>query len=314
MAFKFPPLPERVPLFGKDGAATVLFARLWQTLGKQLESQEATQDSLIADLQQAQADIITALEQAGIALDLAGAIMPDIEPITILADYTGTVLDGQLPRNVAAQRFDGEVDVTDDASWSAQTLSGAITYTIGPSTGIVNITALGSSAVIEVTSEYNDVSRSRKLTVTKQLQEPPPSTGAGSESVYDSSIAATGSTAYGSANAGPLTLTCGASGNFTLTAPLYTLTGAATPGSYGCAGKWQYRAAGDPGWTDVDVETEGTDAGLGANGMLTPGGVTVNQSLTGLTPSTDYEFQLLLRNTDSSDVLYYYGTATVTTE
>lgn len=257
-----------------------------------------------------------AYERVNLALVEAQAksVMADVPPVTIIADYTGTVLDGQLPLNIAIQRLDDETDVTTSADWSATTLSGDVTYTIGAATGIVNITDIGSSAVIEATSEYNGVARSRKIPVNLQLQDPPQSSGAGSESVYDSSIQPTASTSYGTANAGPLTLTCGASGEVSLTAPLSTITGSSTPGAYGCAGKWQYRESGDPTWIDADTEIPGTDTTLLPNGITQPGAIAVNQAVSSLTPSTDYEFQLLLRNTDTTDTIYYYGSATATTE
>jgi hypothetical protein len=307
MAFRLPRWPRGFKLVDlKTGEPTVLAQRWQQSTVEQIEGQEAIQDQMLAD-------IATALEQAGIALDLAGALMPDIPPITVLADYTGTVLSGQLPRNVTAERYDGETNVTTSSAWTAQTLSGSITYTIGAATGIVNITAVGSSAVIEVTSEYNDISRSRKLVVTKQLQDPPVS-GSGTTSDSDSTILTTDSTSYVGVQAGPLTLTCGASGEVELTAPLSTLSAATTPGLYGCAGKWQVSAAGAGVWTDVDTEIEGEDSEVMDPWTTLGATITVNQTATGLTPASDYDFQLLLRNTDTTDFMYYYGTATATTE
>src|SRR5690606_10815137 len=190
MSFRLPRLTEDAEIVTANRRPSFRFQRWWQSIVTKLEGQENTQDDILVQLQQAQADIVTALNQAGIALDLAGAVMPDIPPVTILADYTGTVLDGQLPRDIQAQRFSGDDDVTADADWSATTLSGGVTYTMG--TGVLNVTAITSSAVVEITSEYNGIPRSRKLPITLQLQDPPPSSGATTE--YDSSIDPTSST------------------------------------------------------------------------------------------------------------------------
>src|SRR5690606_25754209 len=197
---------------------------------------------------------------ANAALDAAGAIMPDLPPVTILADYTGAVLDGQLPRNIAAKRFADTTDVTTEAAWTATTLSGGAVYTIGAATGILNVTAITATTVIEVTSTYDGISRSRKVTVYKTLQDPPPSSG--STTQYDASINPTTSASYGSANAGILTITCGASGNVVLAAPLDFVADAL--GTHNAAGKWQYSAAGAGVWTDVDTESASDLATIGA--------------------------------------------------
>lgn len=312
MAFKFPPLPVGVPLVGKDGAASRTFARFWQKLGKAIETQETRQDSL-------DSAILAALEQAGIAvdtanaaLDAAGAIMPDIAPVTIQADYTGAVLAGQLPRNIAAQRFDGDTDVTTSSAWSAATVSGGATYTIGAGTGILNLTAIDATTVIEITSDYNDIERSKKLTIFKALQDPPPSSSSGTE--YDSTIEPTTSDSYGAANAG-ITVTCGASGEVELSAPLAMSVIGEAAGSYAAKGKWQVSAAGADSWTDVDTEmSNSAPAVVFADETQSDGYIAVNQTATGLTPSSDYDFRLLLRNSAAGGhTIYYTGTASGTT-
>lgn len=304
--FRLPRWQRHVPIVDpKTGVPSLEGQRWQQSTVEKIETQEATQDQILADLAQAQADIITALEQAGIALDLAGAIMPDIPPVSIMADYTGVVLDGQLPRNISAQRFDGDTDVTTSATWSATTISGGATYTIGAATGVLNVTAIASTAVVEITSVYDDISRSRKVTINKVLQDPPPSSSGSTE--YDSSITETTTDSYGAANAGPLTLTCGASGEVELAAPLETTTTA--PTAQGCAGKWQVSPVGAGTWSDVDTEIASTiDAEQDISGYIS-----VNQIATGLTAGNDYDFQLLLRNASGSATIYYVGTASATT-
>lgn len=300
MVFRLPRLPETDEIVETNRRPTFKLQRWWQSVVTKIETQETTQDQMLIDIQ-------TALTNAGIALDLAGALMPDIAPVTIQADYTGAVLDGQLPRNIAATRFAGDTNVTTSSAWSASTVSGGATYTIGAATGILNVTAITATTVIEVTSVYDSISRSRKVTVYKALQDPPPSSGSSTQ--YDTSIDPTTSASYGSANAGILTITCGASGNVDLAAPLDFV--ASTVGSFDALGKWQYSASGAGVWNDVDTELASSLPTSGAGTVA--GYLEVNQTQTGLTPASDYDFQLLLRNDSGTHTQYYVGTASAST-
>lgn len=298
--FRLPRLPRDFPIAGPDGKPSQQFQRWWQNVVTTVEAQEAIQDQALIDIQ-------TALTNAGIALDNANAIMKDIPPVTVAADYTGTVLAGQLPRNISATRLDGATDVTASSAWSASLVSGSATFTIGAATGVLNVTALGATSVVEVTSVYEGISRSRRVMIARSLQDPPPSSG--STSAYDSSITETTSASYGSANAGPLTITCGASGEVDLSAPLETTT-LETTGAYHAYGKWRVSPAGAGTWTDVGTEIKSSVAASNSSN----GTITVNQTATGLTASSSYDFQLLLRNDSGTSTLYYAGTATAITE
>lgn len=262
-----------------------------------------------------------ALAAAQAAQLSADALMPDIPTVIVSADHTGAVLSGQLPRNVAVKRYDGSSDVTTSATWTRTLISGDATTTIGAATGILAITALGSTAVVEVTSVYESISRSRRVLIEKRLSDPPPSSGTGSTSAYDTSISSTASASYGSANAGTLTLECGASGEVELAAPLEITTEAASPaGSFGARGKWQVSAAGAGIWSDVDTEISSassavvTEIGGGEYTLTSAGSILVNMTETGLTPGSDYDFRLLLRNASGTRELFYYGTASAVTE
>lgn len=289
-----------------DPQAWRRFVALWQVQAEQIEASFGELSDQLAAIQAAQAAADNAQDTADTATDLANAFMPDIAPVTVVADYTGTVLAGQLPRNIAATRFNGSTDVTTSSTWSATTVSGSATYTIGASTGVLNLTALTATTTIEITSVHNGISRSRRVLITRSLQDPPPSSAMTSE--YDSSIAETTSASYTTANAGPLTLTCGASGEVELSAPLSTTT-LESLGTYHCYGKWQVSPAGAGTWSDVDTEIMSNVAAENA----TEGSISVNQTATGLTASSDYDFQLLLRNDSGTATLYYAGTATATT-
>lgn len=303
MAFRLPRLPETAEIVEANRRPSIKFQRWWQSVVNKIETQEATQDQMLADIQ-------TALEQAGIAIDRANALVADIPAVVVNADYTGTVITGQLPRLVQAHRYDDTAEVTASSAWSATLLSGDATFSIGAATGLLEITALTASATIQVTSVYNSIERSRIVPVNMILGTPDTT---GGEAKSDSSIDPTSSASYGAANALIEGLTCGASGDVDLTAPLSFSTDAL--GDRHCFGKWQKSAAGAGVWSDVDTEiqsdTPATNAGFGGS---EPGLIQVNQSATGLTPASAYDFQLLLRNDSGTDPLFFVGTATATTE
>lgn len=299
MAFRLPRLPETIEIVEPNRRPSFKFQRWWQSIVSKLETQEGIQDQALIDIQ-------TALTNAGIALDTANALMPDVPAVTILHDYTGTVLSGQLPRNLSVTRLDGSTDVTTSSTWSATTISGGATYTIGAATGIINVTAISATTVIEATSTYNGIARSRRVTIYRTLQDPPPSSS--SSTAYDSTIGETSAASYGTANATISNFTCGASGDVDLAAPL-ELSTLESSGSYHAYGKWQVSAAGAGVWTDVYTEIQSSIPARPSE----PGSIEVNQTATGLTPTSAYDFQLLLRNDSGTATLYYAGTASATT-
>jgi hypothetical protein len=242
----------------------------------------------------------------------ASAQMPDIPTVVVNADYTGTVSGGQLPRLVQATRLDDTTDVTTASAWSATLLTGDATFSIGAATGLLEITALGSTSTVEVTSEYEDVERSRTVLVEKKIGDPLVSTGLSTK--FDSSISPTSAATYGSANALIEGLTCGASGDVDLSAPLEIYLGSISGSAHHCWGKWQVSAAGAGIWSDVDTEIQSATPAMNAGfGGSEQGYIEVNQQATGLTPASDYDFQLLLRNHSGAVALYFIGSATAAT-
>jgi hypothetical protein len=305
MAFRLPRLPTTDEIVEVSRRPSVKFQRWWQSVIQKIETQEAAQDQMLED-------IATALEQAGIALNRANAQMSDIPSVIVSADYTGTIIAGQLPRLVQSRRYDDTTEVTNTSDWSATLLTGDATFAIDADTGLLEITALVASATIEVTSEYNGIERSRIVSVSKVVGDPPISTGLATK--FDSSIDPTSAATYGAANALIEDLTCGASGDVDLTAPLSFWLGVVGIGDHHCFGKWQVSPAGAGTWSDVDTEiqsdTPATNAGFGGSEA---GLISINMIATGLTPASDYDFQLLLRNDSGTDPLYFVGTATATT-
>lgn len=84
-AFKFPPLDISVPIVGPDGRPSAQFQVFWQQLGKQVEAQEAGQNDLIGQLQEAQDDIADLVEQLGAQITYLGELTTWL---AALGDYT----------------------------------------------------------------------------------------------------------------------------------------------------------------------------------------------------------------------------------
>lgn len=83
--FKFPPLDISVPIVGSDGRPSAQFQLFWQQLGKQVEAQEAGQNELIEQLQEAQDDIADLVTQLAAQITYLGELTTWL---TALGDYT----------------------------------------------------------------------------------------------------------------------------------------------------------------------------------------------------------------------------------
>lgn len=230
-------------------------------------------------------------------------------PVSISCDYLGSVKTGQLPLdlNFKLLRASG-ADITTTSAWSAIIKTGSASFTIGPATGILNVTACSADVVFEVSALFSGATRKAQTGVMRLLDPPPAASGGGS-SGSDSTISASASTSYGAANGGPFTAIAGSAGQVGLGFPgEFTRT---TNGSMDAFGKWQWRVIGG---TFADVGTEiGSTSPAFRGGFPEPsndaGSITVTQTKTGLTAGTSYEFQLLLRNSGAG-TLNWIGTAT----
>jgi len=228
--------------------------------------------------------------------------------IAFIADFQGAVIAGQLPAYIKIQRTRGSADVSDVADWSI--VDQGCTATIDTE-GLIEITAVTATGFIDVTSDYNDVVLGKRISVIVQQQAVPNTGGTGVTTATDTSIAGTSSASYGSANAGPLTVTAGASGTVALTA---TLQFYGAPGD-GVWGKWQWRVPAGS-WADVTSEL-GSDYPASSTSFFggsipVPGHISVTMNKASLTPGSDYEFQLLLRRVSGATAITFTGTATAT--
>lgn len=299
MAFALPPLPQQEPTWPQMQA-------WWQQFKEAIETQENTQDDLIQQILDAQA---TADE----ALTTAQARMPAIAPILVTADSAGTVNPGQLPRAVQFRRYDLTTDVTASSSWSATLLTGSATFSMGAATGILEITALATSATIEVQSVRDGVTLTAVFEVDKENSAGSGGSGGGSSS-SDSSLASFNSTTH-AAISDELTVTAGASGVVTLTAAdLILATAAAAPaGTFGAYGKWQWDSTGGGVWVDLAAEQANIEPAVvtalgGPYYEMEVGYLTANDSKTGLVAASSHKFRFMARNSSGTRTMYLYGT------
>lgn len=82
MTFRLPRFERTIELVGKDGRPSVAFHRWWQSTITAIEAQEASQDALLAAIQQAQADIIAAQEDLAAQLLLIQAAQTTADTVT----------------------------------------------------------------------------------------------------------------------------------------------------------------------------------------------------------------------------------------
>lgn len=235
-------------------------------------------------------------DNADVTLRIKGAAKS-----TVACDYTGAAKTGQLTKTLTFELIRGtaETNVTSSATWGCSITSGSGTVANNATKGKVDLSAINTDRIeITVTATYGTSTRTFVHVVEKLIDAPPVSGGgggSGGSSASDSSIADTTSSSYGTTNAGPLTVTAGASGIVDLSFPgSFTRT---TSGSGTAFGKWQWRIVGG---TYADVSTEIASV-VSSNtnttdGTYDPGSIYVTQQKTGLTAGTSYEFILLLRN------------------
>lgn len=240
----------------------------------------------------------------------------EVPAITVEADYTGTVVADELPRDVAFVLMAYADDVTDEAAWSFSVNSGAITATIGAATGVLNITALGATSELTITADHGGIIKTRLFVVNKHINAPPSTGtgGGGGTTSTDSSFLNFNSTSMATVS-DEITAIAGAAGEVNLSAPLLVKTAKTPPDAvYDVKGIWQWDSTGAGVWVDLGTEASSnpdcevfvTDWGAY---MLNPGSINIAHTKTGLTPSTSHKFRLRARNASGTRSMYFTGTA-----
>ena len=242
--------------------------------------------------------------QRGINDALIGnTVINPIADVIVYADVSGTVKSGQLPRNVFLTASNASTDITSAGTWG-QTATDGATTSINASSGVLTISALAASEVsVPVSFTYGSVTRTATVHIVRQDDPPTNSGGSGSTSASTTALGDTTGTAYDTTNAvsATLTLTCGASGEVDCSAPIGFIRTGSTTGATGAYGKWQWRVPAGS-WADVDTEvqdsvTARTTTVTGELGYSS-GTISANQTKTGLTASSDYEFRFVWRRRD----------------
>jgi hypothetical protein len=293
--------------FDTSGRPTIQMQIFWQ------QTATALMDVITA-LVESDANQDDLLDQILAAQNSADALMPDIPPVTIASDYTGTIISGQLPYNVLCQRFNNTTDVTASSSWSMTVESGTITASIGASTGVVTITALSSNAaVMVVTSVHGGITRSRKLVVSKSTGAAPTGGSGGGSSATDTTFSNFNSTTH-AAVSDELTVTAGSAGIVTLSASLTVRMTPKAEGTFPVLAKWEWWDGA--AWVEVAAEVESDpdctveeDAETGVLSYNPEGTLTVNTSKTGLVAASSHKFRVVARNSSGTRTMTLSGTA-----
>ena len=221
-----------------------------------------------------------------------GVVLP-FTTVPVTADFDGTVKAGQLPLTIRPTVFVGGVDVSLASSYAVSFAGGTATVDNTPGSGtrgLVTLSAASASGPIQITvtppggAAFKTVS----VSVVFTPDPPPPATtgsGGGASSASTTTFAAVSSGSYPATPTGaPVTVRSDASGRIQ---GIVSLNGYTQ-----WRGKIVYRLASGGSWSDfAGGEVLGTAPGTvsGGYGWPTPGNLSINQTQTGLTASTDYQ-------------------------
>ena len=261
-------------------------------------------------------EVVEAIEGQINDLALAISSLSEVAPLTFTADYQGAIDPAnQLPYEVALKRYNGDTDVTTESTWSISGTTGDITASIGAATGILSITAVGTSGTITVSSSRNAIVKTRLVSITKTIAAPPTTSGGGTgggSTSSDTSFNSINSTTH-AAITDELTVTVSSSGVVALSAVLTVRTSRSAPtGVFPVFGKWEWwdgaawvtaNAAEVESAPDAEVSLE---EGIY---VLDTGSLTVNTSKSGLAASSSQKFRLMARNSSGTRVMTFTGTA-----
>jgi hypothetical protein len=221
--------------------------------------------------------------------DVTAVHAPDLAVsagVTVNADYTGALLVGQVPIYLQGVRKRGNTDVSATSTWTAVGTGCTVSISSG---GLLTISAVTGTGRVSWTAASDGVTLAAETVITKAVAAAPTSGGTGGTSV-SASVSSFNSASYGAAQTGIMTVMTGSGGALNLTAPL------SFNGSGDVLGKWQWRAISG---TFADVAAEIADinpASPAAGGEpASPGYIEVTQTKSGLSATTNYEVQLLMR-------------------
>ena len=256
---------------------------------------------------------VTQDPNSGLARALSVPYLKVAPSVTIQADSTGTIVAGQLPRNITTTCLKGGVDVT---STSTVAITGTTACTATAATGSVTITACtGNGSVSGTITPVGGYALPFTIIVNRPLATATVPGGSSATLASSSSLTPTSGAAYNadtSPNSGILMVVAPASGTITLTAPCtYYATDASPSGSYPVYGKWRWRLSGGS-WADVAAETLSTYPEQVINeppirGQHS-GSLTVNTTKTGLASGSTYEFGFHARNSSGTRAMYFEST------
>lgn len=211
--------------------------------------------------------------------------------VNAVANYTvqaniANVTTTTLPLTRSFTAFLGTTDVTTETVWAIESASSGITATIGAATGILSLDVADASGTIIVSGTYEDVKHfPPPVTVNRIRPAGVDGGGAGSSFFMDATWTNINATGYVAVTDSGAITQSNASGELSFIASAsYIGLGAARI-------KAQYSLDG----------TSWTDAGAASTGTVTTGGddgfVSLNQTVTGLTATTDYFVRLVAERT-----------------
>lgn len=242
-------------------------------------------------------------------VDLTTEATPRVEGppgLTFSADFTGVIGDGQLPATANLNRLRGSTDVSTSTTWSIVSQGGITGGTVTVSNGVVTIpagVAVPASTSITVRSVRDGVTIDTILAVTKTTAAPPSTGGGGGTTVSDSTFGSVSGTSF-VAISDLMTVKTGSGGQIALTAAsIETIAPAASPtGTFTIELQWRWRTIGGS-WNTLTARTNSADAVVETESgafFAYRGSVTSNETVTGLSASTDHEVQLTARRTSAT--------------
>lgn len=215
-------------------------------------------------------------------------------------DHTGALDGGQVPRyNQMTRTVGSGTNVTNSTTWSIQQAAGC-TASVS-SAGVVTVSGITANGQIVVRGVYSGVTIDTTITTSLTLSPPPVSGGSSSAGTSASDSTLNQLPAAGNQVVVSDRLTVSTGGGTTIAAAgLLTtsiIAGSANGALRNAAFYWRYRLQGQTSWTNGTTFNTSPDAEDGTPGggfgFAEPGSGNVNQTFTGLSIASNYEFELV---------------------